>query len=145
MNGVKVPLFSLLIVIIEQKIAYCIIKMAWSGVNRHPRRLIEYQQVLVLVHNVQVAGGGDDTASPLRVRETDRQHLPRFGDVPGIDPAAVHQNSIFQPLDSPDYGAGQAQAAFEQGVHLDPGQLRPDGQLQTAAHSFLDQRYIWNI
>ena len=141
----KVPLFTLLIVIIEQKIAYCIIKVAWSGVYCHPWRLIEYQQVLVLVHNVQRARGGDDAAAPLRVRETDRQHLPCFGDVPGIDPAAVHQNSIFQPLDSPHHSAGQAQAAFEQGVHLDSSQLRPDGQFQTAAHSFLDQRYIWNI
>ena len=144
-NGVKVPLFALLIVIIEQKIAYCIVKMAWSGVDCHPWRLIEYQQVLVLVHNVQRARGGDDAAAPLRVREADRQHLPRFGDVPGIDPAAVHQNPIFQPLDPPHYSTGQAQAALEQSVHLDPGQLWSDGQFQTAAHSFLDQRYMWNM
>ena len=116
--------------------------MPRSRVDRHPGGLIQDDKVRILVDDVQGAGGGDDAAAPLGVGQADGQHLSCLWTKPGVDPPAIHQNAVLQPLDPPHHRPGQAQVPLEQGVHLDSRQLRRDGQLQPPAHSFLFQRWM---
>ena len=135
-NGVKISLLPLSVVIIEQKITNCIVKMTRSGVDSHTWSLVKYHKVSVLVENIQGTGGGDNPAAPLWVGEADGQRLSGLGEIPGIDPLAIHQDSVRQPFDAPYDCAGQAQVPSEQSIHFNPGQLRSDGQFQAAAHNF---------
>ena len=128
-DGVEIPLFPLLIVMMEEKIPQRIGKMAWAGVDGHPRGLVEHHHVPVLIDDVQGAGRGDYPAAPLGVRQAHRQHLPLPGTEAGTHPLAVHQNSVGEPLDPPHHRPRQAQVTLEQGVHLDARQRPGDRQV----------------
>ena len=141
----EVGLLPLQIVMIQQKITHCIGKVPRPRVDGHPGGLVHHHDVSILVQDVQGPGGGDHPAAPLGVGQPHGEHLPRLGDIPGVHPDPVGQDAVGQPLDPPHYRPRQAQVALQQGVHPDPRRLRRDGKFQTAAHSFLDQRYMWNI
>ena len=116
------------IVIIQQKITDCIGKVAGSGVDQHPRGLVEDQDVPVLVDDVQGARRRDHPAAPLGVGEPHGEHLPRLHPLAGKDSLPVQQNAVVQPLDPPDHRAREAQRLPQQSVHLLPRPLRRYGE-----------------
>ena len=66
-DGVEVRLLSRLFIIMNQKITQRIVIVPRPRVDGHPRRLVQDNQVLVLVDDLQGTGGGDDAAVPLGV------------------------------------------------------------------------------
>lgn len=142
-DRVEIGGFPLLIVMIEQEITQRIIKMPWPRVDGQARGLVQDNQILVLIDNIQRAGGGNDAAPAFRVVQADGQHLPLPGPGVGVYPDPVQQDAVGQPLDPPYHCTGQPQLPLQQGVRLDPRQLGGDGQLQPP-HSFLDSHRLEN-
>ena len=138
-DGVKIPLCSLLIVIIEEIIPNSIGIVPRAGVDRHAGCFIEHHHVPILIDDIQGAWCGQNSAAPLGVRQPHRQHLPLLGTEPGVHPRPVHQDAVLQPFDPPHHRPGQPQMTLEQGIHLDSRQRPGDGQLQPPrTHSFRD-------
>ncbi len=117
----KIARLTRLIVIIQQKITYSIVKMTRAGVNGQTGSLVEDDDILVLKDNVDGAGGGNNAAAPLGVRELDGEYLTCGGAVPGVHPLTVHKDTLREPFYPSHHRARQPQMLFQQGVHFDAG------------------------
>ena len=131
-DGVKIRLRALLIVMPQEKITHCIVKVPRSRVDRHPRGLVQHDHIPVLIADVQLSRGGDHAAAPLRVGQPDGQDLSRFWDAPGIHPHSVQQDAVLQPLDAADHRARKPKLPAQQQLYPHPGIRRGHRQLQAA-------------
>ena len=140
-DRMKIGLNTLLIVIIQQKITDCIGKVAGARMDGYAGELVEDQDIGVLIHDVQRSGGWDNAAAAHAVCHQDGEDLASAGADVGMDPDAVQQNPVAQPLHPADYRAREAQAGAHEGIDLPARLLRCDGEGQAAgrrgAHSFL--------
>ena len=127
-DGVKIRLRPLLIVMPEKKITHCIVKVPRTRVDRHPGGLVQHDEISVLIADIQFPRGGDHAAAPLRVRQADGQDLSHPRHTPGVHPRPVQQDAVLQPLDAADHRAGQAEFPAQQQLHPHSGVCGSDGQ-----------------
>ena len=121
-DRVEIGLLPSGFVMIHQKITQSIVKMAVSGVDQHPGGLVEDDQIPVLVQDVQRALRRDHAGGGGRGRQARRQRLPLPHPDADVHPRPVQGDAVLQPLDPPQHRAGQAQAAAQEGIHLQPRQ-----------------------
>ena len=140
-DGVEVAVLPGLLVVVHEKVAQGVGKVAVAGVHQQAGGLVDHHHVLILPNKVQRPRGGHGAGSGGRVGQAHRQHFPRLNTVSHRDPLAVHHDAVGEPFDAPQHRPGQVQVPPQYGVDLQAHQVPLNGNAQISGSHAIPPQY----